>query len=148
MKSTLKKVMKKDNGGAGVIDHLPVIILVIMAAYILLQSGYYAKSMEMINRLNDLAYKYSLIMQSTNGLEAADVVALYDELEGMGIGISDVSLDGTTFADAGVEYGDKIYLKMNVKVPFRSLIMHENMGMNQHVVSKEVSIVRCGIALG
>lgn len=140
-------LLKKSPGMAGVMDFAPVLMLVMMGAYLLINCGFQIKYLDTINRLENLSQKYVLLMESTNGLTNADMARFYEELDQMGIDSSEVDFEGTTFWDSNVEYGDEIYLNLKAKVPYLSLNISENMSCSKNFMKKEVNIVKCALAL-
>lgn len=139
--------LKKEKGASGVIDYIPVILLVVFGAWMFLQAGLQLKYLDMLNRLQNIAGKYILIMETQNGMTAQELEAFYHELSELGIADEDINMEGTTFWDGNIQYGDEIYLKVRLKVPYRRLFVSDTM---RHIIGmdkKEVRIVKCALAL-
>ncbi len=139
--------LKKQKGASGVIDYVPVFLLVIFGAWMFLQAGLQLKYLDMLNRLQNITGKYILIMETQNGMTVQELEAFYHELSELGIEGGDIDMEGTTFWDGNIQYGDEIYLKVRMKVPYCRLLVSDTM---RHIISmdkKEVSIVKCGLAL-
>lgn len=139
--------LKKSPGMAGVMDFVPVLLVVVAGAYLLIYCGLQIKFLDTVNRLENLSQKYVLIMGSTNGLTNTDRVRFQNELEQMGIQSYDVDFEGTTFWDSSIEYGDEIYLNLKAQVPYIGLNVSENMTGITNNRKREVSIRKCAIAL-
>lgn len=143
-----KLLLKKERGIAGVLDFVPLLIVIIMCAYMLIQYSYNVRFMDMLNRLENLSQKYILIMGTENGLKADELDKFYEEIERIGIPSSNVDFAGTTFWDSSIEYGDEIYLMIKAKIPACSVMMGEDMNSRINYFEREVNIEKCAIALG
>lgn len=148
MNSSKKKtLLLKEKGAAGVMDFIPVLMLVVFGAWIFIQAGLQLRYLEILNRLENITGKYMMIMVTRNGMTAEELEKFYGELEEIGISGEDIDMEGTTFWDGNIEYGDEIYLKVRLKVPYKRLFISENM---KHVIEtgkKDVRIEKCGVAL-
>jgi len=145
--SKKKALLQKEKGAAGVMDFIPVLMLVVFGAWIFIQAGLQLRYLEMLNRLENITGKYMMIMVTRNGMTAEELEKFYGELEEIGISGEDIDMEGTTFWDGNIEYGDEIYLKVHLKVPYKRLFISENM---KHVIEtgkKDVRIEKCGVAL-
>ncbi len=148
MNSSKKKILiQKEKGAAGVMDFIPVLMLVVFGAWIFIQAGLQLRYLDILNRLENITGKYMMIMVTRNGMTAEELEKFYGELEEIGISGEDIDMEGTTFWDGNIEYGDEIYLKVRLKVPYKRLFILENM---KHVIGtgkKDVRIEKCGVAL-
>lgn len=148
MNSSKNRVwLKKEKGTAGVLDYIPVLILVVFGAWLFIQVGFQLKYLELLNRLENITSKYIMIMVTQNGMTAEELDKFYEELAKAGISGEDIDMEGTTFWDGNVEYGDEIYLKVCLRVPYGKLLVSDNL---KHVIcsgKKEVSIEKCALAL-
>lgn len=145
--SKKKTLLQKEKGAAGVMDFIPVLMMVVFGAWIFIQAGLQLRYLEMLNRLENITGKYMMIMVTRNGMTAEELEKFYGELEEIGISGEDIDMEGTTFWDGNIEYGDEIYLKVRLKVPYKRLFISENM---KHVIKtgkKDVRIEKCGVAL-
>lgn len=139
--------LKKEKGASGVLDYIPVVLLAVFGAWMFLQTGLQLKYLDTLNRIQDITGRYILIMETQNGMTAPELEKFYRELSELGISNEDIDMEGTTFWDGNIQYGDEIYLKVRMKVPCKSLHVSHNMN---HVIEsgkKEVSIVKCALAL-
>ncbi len=145
--SKKKTLIQKEKGAAGVMDFIPVLMLVVFGAWIFIQAGLQLRYLDILNRLENITGKYMMIMVTRNGMTAEELEKFYGELEEIGISDEDIDMEGTTFWDGNIEYGDEIYLKVRLKVPYKRLFISENM---KHVIEtgkKDVRIEKCGVAL-
>lgn len=142
-----KRWVKKEKGASGVIDYVPVLLLIVFGAWMFLQAGLQLKYLDMLNRLENITGKYILIMETQNGMTVQELEAFYHELSELGIAGEDIDMEGTTFWDGNIQYGDEIYLKVRMKVPYHRLFVSDTM---RHIVGtdkKEVRIEKCALAL-
>ncbi len=145
--SKKKTLIQKEKGAAGVMDFIPVLMMVVFGAWIFIQAGLQLRYLDILNRLENITGKYMMIMVTRNGMTAEELEKFYGELEEIGISDEDIDMEGTTFWDGNIEYGDEIYLKVRLKVPYKRLFISENM---KHVIEtgkKDVRIEKCGVAL-
>lgn len=145
--SKKKTLLQKEKGAAGVMDFIPVLMMVVFGAWIFIQAGLQLRYLDILNRLENITGKYMMIMVTRNGMTAEELEKFYGELEEIGISGEDIDMEGTTFWDGNIEYGDEIYLKVRLKVPYKRLFISENM---KHVIKtgkKDVRIEKCGVAL-
>lgn len=148
MSSSKKKIwFRKEKGTAGVMDYIPVLILIVFGAWVLIQTGLQLKYLDVLNRLENITGRYMLIMATQNGMTAEELTNFYEELAGLGIDGGDIDMEGTTFWDGNIEYGNEIYLKVRVKVPYSRLFVSENLKYAADTGKKEVSIEKCALAL-
>lgn len=102
--------MKKEAGNVG--DFMAAGICMLMLTALLLS---YMDSIRLIDEkseVNQIARKYILKMESVGMLTETDSIMLYRELTDAGV--SEVSLEGTTFVRAG--YGEAIALCIKGKL--------------------------------
>lgn len=143
----MKHILKKYKGAAGVMDFLPVILIIVCGTYLLINCGLYIKYLDILNKLENLSRKYVLIMETTNGLTTGDLDNFYNELEELGIPASDADFEGTTFWDGNIEYGEEIYLNLKVKIPYYRITIRNDFSKIKDLSKKEVSIHKCALAL-
>ncbi|MCM1467374.1 MAG: hypothetical protein NC086_04445 [Alistipes sp.] len=140
-------LLKKEKGASGALDYIPIVLLAVFGAWIFLQTGLQLKYLDTINRIQDIAGRYIRIMETQNGMTAPELEKFYRELSELGISDGDIDMEGTTFWDGNIQYGDEIYLKVRMKVPYGKLTVSDPM---EHVIEnrkKEVSIEKCALAL-
>lgn len=143
----MKISKSKSKGGSGVLDLFPIILLILVGTYLLMNFGYCIKYLDTLNELEYIAKKYMLIMETSKGMTDEDKEKLYLDLENLGIDLDDIDLTGTTFYNENVRYGDEIYLNIKVKVPYVFLKMNSDLTVDDFGMLKEVNIVKCTIAL-
>ncbi len=130
----MKSLFKKSNGSSGVFDMFPMILMILVLSCLFVNFAGYIKYFDVLNEVENLAGRYMLIMESTGGLTEEDKITFCQKLEDLGINDEMIDLTGTTYSNANICYGDEIFLKMRIVVPYRTSSM-------------EVEIVKCAIAL-
>lgn len=102
----------------GAVADALVPILAILTVSILMASFLYILSLiSMKENVKEIARKYILEMETKGYLPAASELKLRQEL--MGIGMTDITLEGTTYTDAG--YGNEIHLYISGNLPTKVL---------------------------
>ena len=139
--------LRKEKGASGVMDYIPVMLLIVFGAWMFLQVGLQLKYLDTLNRIQAITGRYILIMETQNGMTLQELEKFYRELSELGISDGDIDMEGTTFWDGNIKYGDEIYLKVRVKVPYGRLFVADNMNHVIQTGKKEVSIVKCALAL-
>lgn len=138
--------IQKEKGTAGVLDYIPVLLLVVFGAWLFIQAGLQLKYLDMLNRLENITSKYIMIMETQNGMTAQELEKFYEELENMGISREETDMEGTTFWDGNVEYGDEIFLKVRLQVPYGRVFVSEDMRHMIEIGKKEVTFEKCAVA--
>lgn len=138
---------KKSKGTAGVMDFLPVILMIIISAYVLLNCWNHMQYIDILNKLENLSKKYILIMETENGLRSDELKNLNEAINKLGIENEDISYEGTSFWDGNIDYGDDIYLYIRAQIPYNSLDLTSNLSGINKIQKKEVVISKCAIAL-
>lgn len=143
----MRYLLKKEKGSHGTIDFVPVLLVIVFGAYILINCGMKIKYLDTVNKIENLSQKYIMRMSTTKGLTDQDTNSFYDDMQKLGIISSDINLNGTTFHRDNINYGDEVYLVINVKIPYYNLSIHDNFDRHTTTVKKNVSINKCMVAL-
>lgn len=141
-------IFSKKKGSAGAFNLLPVMLTIFLGAIILINFSIQIRYLDMVNKIENLAGRYMLIMETENGLTLDDRNQLNAELSRLGINIKDIDYTGTTFYDDRINYGDEIYLRMKIGVPYSVMSIGNNMKTDIKDEKRQVVIEKCALALG
>jgi hypothetical protein len=140
-------MLKKVKASHGTIDFVPMLLVIILGAYLLINCGLQLKYLDTVNKLENISQKYLLRISTTKGLTADDMRLFFDEMQDLGITRSDINLAGTTFYDENIKYGDAVYFKADVKIPYYNSSINDNLERHEAYIKKNVSIDKCAVAL-
>lgn len=102
----MKLKIKKKEEGSSFVHFIPILLTIIIAAYIILSFTQYIIAFNKKDEIDLLARQYILRMETVGYLTPADETDLISKLEE--IGLYNINLDGTTLAEVG--YGEVIEL--------------------------------------
>lgn len=105
------KIFSKKSGTSGAADMLPIIITTVFCGILIIYFSNHIKYLDVCNSVNNLAREYILKMESTRGLTENDKDILLNELDLLGV--TTVSLEGTTMHDRLLRPGDDINLSIS-----------------------------------
>lgn len=141
-------IFSKKEGSAGAFNLLPVMLTIFLGAVILINFSVQIRYLSLVNKIENLAGKYMLIMETENGLTLDDRNRLNAELNSIGINIKDIDYTGTTFYDDRISYGDEIYLRMKIGIPYSRVNVEKDMNVELKTDKRQVIIEKCALALG
>lgn len=141
------KLNSKEKGMSGIFDMIPVLMMLIIGMIFILNFSEYINYIKKVNEVENIAGKYILIMESTGGLTEEDFIGLQEELNSLGVVVDEKSFEGTTFYDDRIEYGQKLFLEINVMIPVKCSQIDKKFIIRDDVGWRKVCVKRSAIAL-
>ncbi len=137
-------LLQKKKGSSGVLELLPVMLTIAICGIMVIFFANQARYMDVCNKVNHLARITILKMESSRGLTVQDQTDLVQELESLGV--TDITLDGTTESCSGLRLGDEVTLCMSCvyRIPEMKLggMMNVELpGVERHIQVKRSSVV-------
>lgn len=134
----MKLRIKKKEEGSSFVHFIPILLTIIIAAYIILSFTQYIIAFNKKDEIDLIARQYILRMETQGYLTHADEDDLIRELEE--IGLYNISLDGTTLVEAG--YGEVIKLHIQGDLEMDWYTMDENMNKSSEKDILKINIIK------
>lgn len=138
-------IMTKKQGASSIPDMAAAVITVALCGIMVIYFAEQARYLDTCNAVNNAARRYILLMESSRGLTNKDEENLKNELAAYGV--TNISLEGTTFYNPDLRPGDDIAFCLNCVYQGRKEAFSGFADINIPGVDRNICVERFSVVL-